>query len=74
VLSAISAFLASYWISQLAPLIFNNLFSLCVFVTAGVNVYAFKDLEVSPKGLAASMAALGASAGMLCLQLLRPHS
>jgi peptidoglycan/xylan/chitin deacetylase (PgdA/CDA1 family) len=74
VLSAISASVAGYWIWQQFPMIADNVLFLCILLTAGVIVYAFKNLQVSPKGLAASIAAIGASAGMLFLQFLRPHT
>lgn len=71
VLVAIGAFIIGLWFFSLSPLFAKTVTYGCILAMVGVIVYAFKDMEVSPKGLMASLAAIGACTGIVSVYLLR---
>lgn len=66
-----AAFSVGFWLLSKSVIATKTATFGCALATAGVIVYAFRDLEVSPKGMMASIAAIGACAGLLCEYLLR---
>lgn len=69
VLFAISAFGIGAWLFQLSNSLAKIAMYTCCLLTVGIYLYAFKDLDVSHKGLLASLGATGVSAGMICMYL-----
>ena len=65
------AFSIGFWLHSKSEVAAKAARFVCALATAGVIVYAFRDLEVSPHGMMASFAAIGACAGLLCEYLLR---
>lgn len=66
-----AAFSVGFWLLSKSEVAAKTATFGCVLATAGVIVYTFRDLEVSPQGMMAVCAAIGACAGLLCEYLLR---